>query len=136
MANISAYPLDAMVSDGAYNATFSVYRATETLNDSGGESKAWALVDTGIGRVREYSDNERLANEGRKVEESHKLYCEPTLDVQRGDVIVVTNAPQGGSKTFLVIHAHLPDNVMHHYEIKAKSFLYGSSETPMGFDVL
>jgi len=35
-----------------------------------------------------------------------------------------------------VIHAHLPDNVMHHYEIKAKSFLYGSSETPMGFDVL
>jgi hypothetical protein len=63
----------------------------------------------------------------------HKLYCEPTLDVQRGDIIVITNAPAGGSMMFLVLHPHLPDNVLHHFEIKAKSFLIGSSETPMGF---
>ena len=136
MANVSGYSLDAMVSNDVYNATFSVYRATETFNDSGGLSKAWGLVDTGIGRVREYSDNERAASDTRKEKLSHKLYCEPTLDVNRGDIIVVTNAPVGGSVTFLVIHALLPDNVLHHYEIKAKSFEYGTSDTPMGFDVL
>jgi hypothetical protein len=69
----------------------------------------------------------------RKDKITHKLYCEPTLDVMRGDIIVVTNAPAGGSEMFLVIHPHLPDNVLHHYEIKAKSFLMGGSETPMGF---
>jgi hypothetical protein len=56
--------------------------------------------------------------------------------VQRGDVIVVTNAPSGGASTFLVEHPHLPDNVMHHLEIKAKSFLMGSNETPAGFNIL
>jgi len=136
MANVSGYPLDAMVSDGAYNATFSVYRATETLNDSGGESKAWALVDTGVGRTRELNDSERSSDEVRKVKMSHKLYCDPTIDIQRGDVVVFTNAPTGGTETLLIIDTHLPDNVTHHYEILAKSFATGSSETPMGFDVL
>lgn len=135
MGRVSGYTLDALVSDGAFNATFSVYRATETINDSGGFSKTWEVVDSGQGRAREYSDSERLANDVRKDEGMYKLYCEPTLDVQRGDIIVVTNAPAGGSKTFLVSHPHLPDNVLHHFEIKAKSFLMGSSETPMGFGI-
>lgn len=125
-----------MMSDAAYNATFSVYRATETLNDSGGESKAWALVDTGAGRTRELGDSERSSNDARKVAMTHKLYCDPTVDIQRGDVVVFTNEPDGGTETLLIIDAHLPDNVAHHYEILAKSFLYGSSETPMGFDIL
>jgi len=133
MGRVSGYTLDAMTSDAAFNATFTVYRATETINDSGGLSKAWGVVASGSGRAREYTDAERLANDVRKDMMMHKLYCEPTLDVQRGDVIVVNNAPAGGSEMFLVIHPHLPDNVLHHFEIKAKSFLMGSSETPMGF---
>ena len=133
MPKLSGYPLDAAVSDVAYNATFTVYRATRTPNDSGGVPQTWSLVSSGEGRARELSDNEKLANETRKDKISHKLYCGPTLDVQRGDVVVVTNAPAGGAQTFLVVHPHLPDNVMHHFEIKAKSFLRGSSETPTGF---
>ena len=135
MGRTSGYTLDALTSDGAFNSTFTVHRATETINDSGGFAKTWEVVDSGRGRAREYTDSERLANDVRKDEGMHKLYCEPTLDVQRGDIIVVTNAPAGGSVRFLVLHPHLPDNVLHHFEIKAKSFLMGSSETPMGFNI-
>jgi len=140
MPNQSAYPLDPWISDVAFNATFEVYRNTVTMDGtttgSGAVTNSWNIVDTGDGRTRELNDHERLANDARKDKLTHKLYTRPSLDVQRGDVIVVTNAPSAGSTTFLVIHPHLPDNVMHHFEIKAKSFIMGSSETPAGFDIL
>ena len=140
MPKLSGYPLDPMNSDVTYNATFSVYRNTESMDSSssgsGGITNSWAVVDTGVGRAREMNDSERLTNEVRKDKLTHTLYCGPSLNVQRGDVIVVTNAPTNGSNTFLVVHAHLPDNVMHHFQIAAKSFIYGSSETPVGFNIL
>ena len=140
MPNQSAYSLDPWISDVAFNSTFEVYRNTVSMDGtttgSGAVTNSWNIVDTGVGRTRELNDHERLANDARKDKLTHKLYTHPSLDVQRGDVIVVTNAPSAGSTTFLVIHPHLPDNVMHHFEIKAKSFIMGSSETPAGFDIL
>jgi hypothetical protein len=140
MPKLSAYSLDPWISDEAFNATFQVYRNTVSMDDSssgsGGITNSWSVVDSGAGRARELIDHERLANDVRKDKLTHKLYCSPLLDVQRNDVIVVTNAPAGSSSTFLVMHPHLPDNVLHHFEIKAKSFIVGSSETPAGFDIL
>ena len=136
MPKLSAYMDTANTNDVAYNSTIDVYRNTESRNDSGGLANAWAVVSSGLGRAREMNDHERLANDARKDKLTHKFYCDPTMDIQRGDVAVVTNAPMNGSNTFIVVHAHLPDNVVHHYELKAKSFIMGSNETPTGFAIL
>ena len=135
MPQLSAYGLDAMVSDIAWNATFDIYRNSPTPTTAGGFTNSWAVVDSGVGRIRELHEMERLANEERKDKLTHRIYTPPTLDIQRGDVAVVTNAPPGGVTTFLVLHAHAPDNVAHHYEIGAKSFVVGDNETPKGFAI-
>ena len=136
MPQLSAYGLDAMVSDIAWNATFDIYRNSPTPTTAGGFTNSWAVVDSGVGRIRELHEMEHLANEERKDKLTHKFYCDPTMDIQRGDVAVLTNCPMNGTNTFIVVHAHLPDNVVHHYELKAKSFIMGSNETPTGFAIL
>ena len=137
MPKLSAYADVADTNDQAYNSTIDVYRNTESLSSSGsgGITNSWGIVSSGLGRIREMNDHERLANDVRKDKLTHKFYCDPTMDIQRGDVAVVTNAPMNGSNTFIVVHAHLPDNVVHHYELKAKSFIMGSNETPTGFAI-
>ena len=136
MPKLSAYMDVANTNDVAFNSTIDVYRNTEATNDSGGITNSWSVVSSGLGRSREMNDHERLANDVRKDKLTHKFYCDPTMDIQRGDVAVITNAPMNGSNTFIVVHAHLPDNVVHHYELKAKSFIMGSNETPTGFAIL
>ena len=136
MPKLSAYMDAADTNDQAYNSTIDVYRNTNSTNDSGGVTNSWAVVSSGLGRIREMNDHERLANDVRKDKLTHKFYCDPTMDIQRGDVAVLTNAPMNGTNTFIVVHAHLPDNVVHHYELKAKSFIMGSNETPAGFAIL
>ena len=136
MPKLSAYMDAANTNDQAYNSTIDVYRNTNAMNDSGGLTNSWSVVSSGLGRVREMTDHERLANDVRKDKLTSKFYCDPTMDIQRGDVAVLTNAPMNGTNTFIVVHAHLPDNVVHHYELKAKSFIMGSNETPAGFAIL
>ena len=140
MPKLSAYMDVASTNDQAYNSTIDVYRNTESMDHSstgsGGITNSWAVVSSGLGRVREMNDHERLANDTRKDKLTHKFYCDPTMDIQRGDVAVLTNCPMNGTNTFIVVHAHLPDNVVHHYELKAKSFIMGSNETPTGFAIL
>ena len=136
MPKLSAYMDAASTNDQAYNSTIDVYRNTNSTNDSGGVTNSWAVVSSGLGRIREMNDHERLANDVRKDKLTHKFYCDPTMDIQRGDVAVLTNCPMNGTNTFIVVHAHLPDNVVHHYELKAKSFIMGSNETPTGFAIL
>ena len=136
MPKLSAYMDAASTNDQAYNSTIDVYRNTNSTNDSGGVTNSWAVVSSGLGRIREMNDHERLANDARKDKLTSKFYCDPTMDIQRGDVAVLTNAPMNGTNTFIVVHAHLPDNVVHHYELKAKSFIMGSNETPAGFAIL
>ena len=124
MPKLSAYMDAANTNDQAYNSTIDVYRNTESMDSSssgsGGITNSWGVVSSGLGRVREMNDHERYANDVRKDKLTHKFYCDPTMDIQRGDVAVLTNAPMNGSNTFIVVHAHLPDNVVHHYELKAK----------------
>ena len=140
MPKLSAYMDVANTNDQAYNSTIDVYRNTESMDatssGSGGITNSWAVVSSGLGRVREMNDHERYANDVRKDKLTSKFYCDPTMDIQRGDVAVLTNAPMNGTNTFIVVHAHLPDNVVHHYELKAKSFIMGSNETPAGFAIL
>ena len=66
MPKLSAYMDVADTNDQAYNSTIDVYRNTNATNDSGGVTNSWAVVSSGLGRVREMNDHERLANDARK----------------------------------------------------------------------
>jgi hypothetical protein len=128
MGRLSGYPLDAVEESNLYPSTFSIYRASRTLTSHGATPMTWSLVDTAPGRVRELNAHERLQDDVRKDKLTHRCYCAPDADIVRNDVIVVSPPVQGGVNTFLVVHAHLPDNIMHHYEITAKTIVSGSAE--------
>jgi len=127
MPRLSGYPLDAVEESNLYPSTFTIYRASRTMTTHGAAPMTWSAVDTVPGRIRELNAHEPQTDDVRKDKLTHKGYCPPDADIVRNDVVVVS-PPSGGVNTFLVVHAHLPDNIKHHYEITAKTIVSGSKE--------
>ena len=118
----------------SYNTCFTIYRASRPLNSAGGTPKVWSVVGSNIrGRATHKLNRERWANEKRTERLSESFYCDPWVDVQRGDVIR-TSAPASGVKTILVEHVDMPANIWSHLEIVGKAFSVGDKEVP-GFSI-
>jgi len=119
----------------AYTSVFTIYRMTQTPGTGGKIPKTWNAIETNVpGRATHKLNRERFVNDLRKERLSQSFYCDPWVDVKRGDVVVVTNAPSNGVKALLVEHADIPANLNSHVEIIGKAFDIGGKEVP-GFRI-
>ena len=118
----------------SYNTTFTIYRSTRPLTPSGATPKVWNVVGSNIpGRATHKLLRERWGGDKRIERLSQSFYCDPWVDVMRGDVIV-TSAPVNGVKALLVEHVDMPANIWSHLEIIGKAFDIGGTEVP-GFTI-
>jgi SPP1 family predicted phage head-tail adaptor len=77
--------------NGLLNRTFNHYRLTRVGNGYGGWEETWVQLADFQGRLRPVEGKELEWAESPVRQLMHVLYTKPTLDIRRGDRVVIDN---------------------------------------------
>ena len=94
-------------------------RKTVTRDSQGGVVETWQEVKTFKGRIRPASISERELAAKEEATISHVVYCDPSVGITRGDIVVY------GDLESEIIGVSNPSYLSHHLECQGIAVQHG-----------